>query len=335
MTKIIKGFSTQRKRARIMLKIKNLELKNNVFLAPMAGITDKAFRMITKPFGPGLMYTEMVSGKGLFYKSKKTADLLATEEEERPVATQLFGHEPEVLAAIARESLEYGAELIDINMGCPAPKITGSGDGSALSKTPELAGEIVAAVVSAVDVPVTVKIRKGWNDQSVNAVEMAKIAEKNGASAVTVHGRTREQFYSGTADLDIIKAVKESVSVPVIGNGDIADEESAKYMLEYTGCDGIMIGRGAQGNPWIFQQVIHYLETGEKLPHPTLEDRAEKMREHLELLVKYKGEHRGIQEARKHMAWYIKGCRGGAKLRDVIMKASTKEEMLEIISFVK
>ncbi len=316
------------------MRIKNLELKNNVLLAPMAGVTDKAFRMITKPFGPGLMYTEMVSGKGLFYNSKKTADLLTTEEEEKPVATQLFGHEPQVLASIARKSLEFGAELIDINMGCPAPKITGSGDGSALSKNPELAGEIVAAVMKAVEVPVTVKIRKGWNDESVNAVEMAKIAEANGAAAVTVHGRTREQFYSGTADLDIIKAVKEAVSIPVIGNGDIVDEESAKRMLDYTGCDGIMIGRGAQGNPWIFERVLHFLETGEKLPLPTGEQRAEKMTEHLELLVKYKGDYRGIQEARKHMAWYIRGCRGGARLREAIMKASTKEEMLKIIEFV-
>ncbi len=316
-----------------MLRIKNLELKNNVFLAPMAGVTDKAFRMITKPFGPALMYTEMVSGKGLFYKSQKTADLLETEEAEKPVATQLFGHEPEVLAAIAEKALEYGAELIDINMGCPAPKITGSGDGSALSKNPRLAGEIVKAVVRAVDVPVTVKIRKGWNEESVNAVEMAKIAEENGAALVTVHGRTREQFYSGTADLEIIKSVKEAVSVPVIGNGDIFDEESAKRMLDFTGCDGIMIGRGAQGNPWIFERVIHFLETGEKLPEPTISERAQKMKEHLELLVKYKGDYRGIQEARKHMAWYIKGCKGGARLRDAIMKAHTCEEMLKIIEF--
>lgn len=316
------------------MKIKDLELKNNVLLAPMAGVTDKAFRMITKPFGPGLMYTEMVSGKGLFYNSKKTSDLLDTDEEEKPVATQLFGHEPDVLASIAEKALEFGAQLIDINMGCPAPKITGSGDGSALSKTPQLAGEIVAAVVSTVDVPVTVKIRKGWDDSLINAVEMAQIAEKNGASAVTVHGRTRQQFYSGTADLDIIKAVKQSVSIPVIGNGDIIDEDSAKHMLEYTGCDGIMIGRGAQGNPWIFERVIHYLETGEKLPPPTTEERAEKMREHLELLIKYKGDYRGIQEAHKHMAWYIKGCPGGAKLREAIMHASTKDEMLKIIDFI-
>ena len=316
------------------MKIKNLELKNNVLLAPMAGVTDKAFRMITKPFGPGLMYTEMVSGKGLFYNSKKTSDLLATEEEERPIATQLFGHEPEVLASIAEKALEFGAQLIDINMGCPAPKITGNGDGSALSKTPQLAGEIVAAVVAAVNVPVTVKIRKGWNDDTVNAVVMAQSAEKNGASAVTVHGRTREQFYSGTADLDIIKAVKQSVSIPVIGNGDITNEDSAKRMLEYTGCDGIMIGRGAQGNPWIFERVLHYLETGEKLPPPTPQERAEKMAEHLNLLTKYKGDYRGIQEARKHMAWYIKGCRGGARLREAIMRSSTYDEMLKIIDMI-
>ncbi len=314
-----------------MLKIKNLQLENNVFLAPMAGVTDKAFRMITKPFGPGLMYTEMVSGKGLFYKNKKTSDLLASEEEEKPLAIQLFGHEPEVLASIAESALEFGAELIDINMGCPAPKITGNGDGSALSRNPHLAGEIVAAVVRAVDVPVTVKIRKGWNESLVNAVEMAKIAEANGASAVTVHGRTREQFYSGTADLEIIREVKNSVGIPVIGNGDITDEESAKRMFDYTGCDGIMIGRGAQGNPWIFRRIIHFLQTGEKLDPPTLSERKEKMKEHLELLVKYKGEYRGIQEARKHMAWYIKGIKGGSALRDAIMHAQTESEMAEII----
>ena len=318
-----------------MLKIGTLELENNVLLAPMAGVTDKAFRMIVKPFGPGLMYTEMVSGKGLFYNSKKTAGLLETDNIEKPVATQIFGHEPQVLAAIASKSLEYGAQLIDINMGCPAPKITGNGDGSALSKNPNLAGEVVAAVTEAVDVPVTVKIRKGWDEDSVNAVEMAKIAQQNGAAAVTVHGRTRQQFYSGKADLDIIKAVKEAVSIPVIGNGDIVDEESALHMLQYTGCDGIMIGRGAQGNPWIFGQIIHFLKVGEKLPPPTLEGRAEKMLEHLELLVAYKGEYRGIQEARKHMAWYIKGKPGGAKLRELIMQAKTKDEMTEIIRLVR
>ncbi len=313
------------------MKIKNIELKNNVILAPMAGVTDKAMRLITKPYGPALMYTEMVSGKGLFYKNKKTADLLDTDPAEKPVATQLFGHEPEILAEIAERALSFGAEIIDINMGCPAPKITGNGDGSALSKDPELAGRIVRRVAAAVDVPVTVKIRKGWDELSVNAVEMAKIAEENGAAAITVHGRTREQFYSGRADLDIIRAVKSAVSIPVIGNGDITDENSAKHMLDYTGCDGIMIGRGAEGNPWIFERVIHFLETGEKLPHPSIEARADKMEEHLRLLVKFKGEYRGIQEARKHMSWYIKGITGGARLREIINKASSFDEMMAVI----
>ena len=313
------------------LKIGNVTLENNVLLAPMAGVTDKAFRVITKPFGPALMYTEMVSGKGLFYEDKKTAKLMETEASEGLTAVQIFGHEPDVLAKIAEAALGFGAAILDINMGCPAPKITGNGDGSALSKNPKLAGEIISAVSRAVDVPVTVKIRKGWDETAVNAVEMAKIAEQSGAAAITVHGRTREQFYSGRADLDIIKAVKETVLIPVIGNGDICDEESAKHMLEFTGCDGIMIGRGAQGNPWIFERVVHYLETGEKLPLPTDEERADMMEKHLELLVEYKGDYRGIQEARKHMAWYIKGLRGGARLREKINKAMTKEDMLKII----
>ncbi|MBQ2932547.1 MAG: tRNA dihydrouridine synthase DusB [Clostridia bacterium] len=317
------------------MRIKDIELKNNVILAPMAGVTDKAFRLICKPFGPALMYTEMVSGKGLFYKNKKTADLLDTDSMEKPVATQLFGHEPDVLAEIAGRALEYGAEIIDINMGCPAPKIVGNGDGSAIMKTPKLAGEIVEAVVRAVDAPVTVKIRKGWNDESVNAVEVAKIAEASGAAAITVHGRTREQFYSGRADLDIIREVKNAVKIPVVGNGDITGEESAKHMLDYTGCDGIMIGRGAEGNPWIFERVIHYLETGEKLPLPTNQMRAEKMEEHLALLVEFKGEYRGVQEARKHMAWYIKGMPGGARLREAINKAETLEEMLKTVEHIK
>lgn len=313
------------------MRIKNLQLKNNVFLAPMAGVTDKAFRLVTKPFGPALMYTEMVSGKGLFYKNKKTHDLLDADPCEKPIAAQIFGHEPEVLAQIAKNALDFGAELVDINMGCPAPKIVGNGDGSALSKNPGLAGEIVAAVSGAVSVPVTVKIRKGWNEDTVNAVEMAKIAEANGAAAVTVHGRTREQFYSGNADLDVIKEVKAAVSIPVIGNGDIVDEESAKNMLDYTGCDAIMIGRAAEGNPWIFKRVIHYLETGERLPLPTSDERADIMDEHLSLLLKFKGEFRGIQEARKHMAWYIKGVQGGARLREIINTVSTEAEMREVI----
>jgi nifR3 family TIM-barrel protein len=297
----------------------------------MAGVTDKAARQIAKPFGPGLMYTEMVSGKALLYNNQKTAFMLDSSPEEQPIAAQLFGHEPNVLAEIAYKAQEAGAKIIDINMGCPAPKIVNNGDGSAIMKNPYLAGEIVRAVVGASSVPVTVKIRKGWDDASVNAVEVAKIAEEGGASAITVHGRTRSEFYSGKADLDIIKAVKEAVKIPAIGNGDITDEESAKNMLSYTNCDGIMIGRGSEGNPWIFREVIHFLETGKKIPKPTSEERKEIMLKHLDLLVLYKGEHRGILESRKQMAWYIKGIQEGARLREEIFRASTLDEMKKII----
>ena len=237
------------------MKIGKVELESNILLAPMAGVTDKSFRMIVKPFGPALMYTEMVSGKGLFYKSKKTADLLTADESEKPVAVQIFGHDADIMAEIANSALEYGAAVIDINMGCPAPKIVNNGDGCALMKSPETAAKVISAVCRAVDVPVTVKFRAGWDDKSINAVEFAKVAEQSGASAVTVHGRTREQFYSGTADLDIIKAVKAAVKIPVIGNGDIIDGGSAAHMLEYTGCNGIMVGRAAEGNPWIFKEI--------------------------------------------------------------------------------
>ena len=316
------------------MEIGTLKLNGNVFLAPMAGVTDKAFRLITKPFDPALMYTEMVSGAGLWYKSKKTAELLDASDEEQPLCAQIFGRDPDVLASIAVKTIEFNVKALDINMGCPAPKIVNNGDGSALMKNPELAGKIIKAVASAVDVPVSVKFRKGWDDSSVNAVELAKIAEENGAACVTVHGRTREQFYSGSADLDIIRDVKRAVSIPVIGNGDVTDEKAAEHMLKYTGCDGIMIGRAAQGNPWIFSRVNHYLKTGELLPKPTLEERAKTAKKHLELLVKYKGEHRGVLEARKHMAWYFKGFPGGAKLRERINSASTLEEMTAALPVV-
>ena len=299
------------------MKIGNVELESNILLAPMAGVTDKAFRMIVKPFGPALMYTEMVSGKGLFYKSKKTADLLTADESEKPVAVQIFGHDADIMAEIANSALEYGAAVIDINMGCPAPKIVNNGDGCALMKSPETAAKVISAVCRAVDVPVTVKFRAGWDDKSINAVEFAKIAEQSGASAVTVHGRTREQFYSGTADLDIIKAVKAAVKIPVIGNGDIIDGGSAAHMLEYTGCDGIMVGRAAEGNPWIFKEISAYLKDGTVLPPPDLDERREVALKHLGLLVEFKGEHRGVLEGRKHMAWYFKGVSGGAVLRTV------------------
>lgn len=314
------------------MKIGKVELESNILLAPMAGVTDKAFRMIVKPFGPALMYTEMVSGKGLFYKSKKTADLLTADESEKPVAVQIFGHDADIMAEIANSALEYGAAVIDINMGCPAPKIVNNGDGCALMKSPETAAKVISAVCRAVDVPVTVKFRAGWDDKSINAVEFAKIAEQSGASTVTVHGRTREQFYSGTADLDIIKAVKAAVKIPVIGNGDIIDGGSAAHMLEYTGCDGIMVGRAAEGNPWIFKEISAYLKDGTVLPPPDLDERREVALKHLGLLVEFKGEHRGVLEGRKHMAWYFKGVSGGAVLRTALNKAQKYDEMCGLIN---
>ena len=314
------------------MKIGKVELESNILLAPMAGVTDKAFRMIVKPFGPALMYTEMVSGKGLFYKSKKTADLLTADESEKPVAVQIFGHDADIMAEIANSALEYGAAVIDINMGCPAPKIVNNGDGCALMKSPETAAKVISAVCRAVDVPVTVKFRAGWDDKSINAVEFAKIAEQSGASAVTVHGRTREQFYSGTADLDIIKAVKAAVKIPVIGNGDIIDGGSAAHMLEYTGCDGIMVGRAAEGNPWIFKEISAYLKDGTVIPPPDLDERREVALKHLGLLVEFKGEHRGVLEGRKHMAWYFTGVSGGAVLRTALNKAQKYGEMCGLIN---
>lgn len=314
------------------MKIGKVELESNILLAPMAGVTDKAFRMIVKSFGPALMYTEMVSGKGLFYKSKKTADLLTADESEKPVAVQIFGHDADIMAEIANSALEYDAAVIDINMGCPAPKIVNNGDGCALMKSPETAAKVISAVCRAVDVPVTVKFRAGWDDKSINAVEFAKVAEQSGASAVTVHGRTREQFYSGTADLDIIKAVKAAVKIPVIGNGDIIDGGSAAHMLEYTGCDGIMVGRAAEGNPWIFKEISAYLKDGTVLPPPDLDERREVALKHLGLLVEFKGEHRGVLEGRKHMAWYFKGVSGGAVLRTALNKAQKYDEMCGLIN---
>lgn len=313
------------------MQIGTVTLANNLFLAPMAGVTDKAFRIITKPFGPALMYTEMVSGKGLHYHNKRTGDLLAVTPEEAPVAAQIFGHDPEIMASIAEEALANGAVMLDINMGCPAPKIVNNGDGSALMKDPALAGKVIQAVSRAVTVPVTVKFRMGWDDGHINAVEFAKIAEANGAAAVTVHGRTREAFYSGKANWDIIRQVKEAVSIPVIGNGDITGGISAKAMLEQTGCDGLMVGRAAQGNPWIFREILQYLKTGELPPPPTLAERVETSLGHLDLLIAHKGERRGILEGRKHMSWYFRGVVGGSVLRDRINKVCTREEMREVI----
>ena len=309
------------------MKIGNLELENNVFLAPMAGVTDLPFRILCKEMGCGLVYSEMVSAKGILYDNKNTTELLEIDSKERPVAVQLFGSDPEILGAMAKKIEQYPIDIIDVNMGCPAPKIVKNGEGSCLMKTPELVGKIVKSLVESQSKPVTIKFRKGFDDDHVNAVEIAKIAEANGASAVAVHGRTREQYYSGKADWDIIKQVKEAVNIPVIGNGDVFTPQDAKNLLEHTGCDAIMVGRGAQGNPWIFKRILHYLQTGELLPEPTAEERVEKALRHAQMLIDYKGEYIGVREMRKHMAWYMKGMPGAAELRGKLNYAENRAEL--------
>jgi len=285
------------------MQIGNVKLRNNIFLAPMAGVTDMAFRILCKRQDCGLTYTEMVSAKGLHYKSNNTAVLLEIAQEERPAAVQVFGSEPEIVAEAARHAEAVGAAIIDINMGCPTPKIVKNGDGSALMRSPEMVRKIVRSTVSSVKVPVTIKTRKGWDEESVNAVEIASIAAEEGAAAVAVHGRTREQFYSGIADWDIIKQVKRAIDIPVIGNGDITKPQDAGRMLEETGCDAVMIGRGAQGNPWIFKRTAEYLKSGQLLPEPTYDQRIESIIIHMEMAAKLKGEATGVKEMRKHAAY--------------------------------
>lgn len=297
------------------MKIGSLELKRTAALAPMAGVADSAFRQICKEFGACYMVGEMASAKGMHYSDKKTARLLTVREQERPIAVQLFGDEPEILAEAARKALAFQPDVIDINMGCPAPKVAGNGGGSALMKNPALAARITEAVVRAVDLPVTVKFRKGWDDQSVNAVEFARAIEQSGAAAVTVHGRTRQQYYAPPVDLDIIAAVKQAVSIPVIGNGDCVDIPSVINMYKYTKCDLVMIGRGALGSPWIFRQVDRYLTDGTVLPDPSLPERMQVMLRHIKLICENKGESGGMREARKHAAWYMKGMRGAPAFR--------------------
>ncbi len=309
------------------MKIGNVKLSSPVILGPMAGVTDLPYRLICKEYGVGLLVTEMVSCKALYYKDKKSERIMEIREEERPVALQIFGSDPQIMATVVSQINDHNHDIIDINMGCPAPKIVNNGDGSALMKTPDLAEEIVRAVVAASKKPVTVKIRKGWDADSVNAVDIAKRAEAAGAAAIAVHGRTRDQLYMGKADWSIIKAVKGAVSVPVIGNGDIFSIEDAVRMKDETNCDGLMIARGAQGNPWILRQVSHYLKTGEKLPDPTPEEKVHEALRHFERLVEYKGEHIGVLEMRKHAAWYLKGVRGGATIRNEINKSTCPEDL--------
>ncbi len=298
--------------------IGNVRLANRVVLAPMAGITDKAFRLIVNEFGCGLIFTEMISATALSYNSNRTKFMLDLDGEPGPINVQIFGSDPELMVAAARLAAAEGAALIDINMGCPAPKVVKNNEGCALMQNLPLAGQVIRAVVAASPVPVTVKMRKGWDEQSVNAPELAMLAEECGAAAITVHGRTRGQFYSGRADWDIIRKIKMKVRIPVIGNGDVRCPQDAWEMLKETGCDAVMIGRGVMGNPWLIRRTVHFLASGELLPEPTAAMRLQMARRHLNLLAGYKGEYRAVREMRKHIAWYIKGLRDAARIREQV-----------------
>ncbi|MCI8320284.1 MAG: tRNA dihydrouridine synthase DusB [Dorea sp.] len=313
------------------MNIGNVELENPYILAPMAGVTDLPFRMLCKEQGAGLLCMEMISAKALQYKNKNTKALLSIHPQEHPVSLQLFGADADIISRMAQEIEELPFQVLDINMGCPVPKVVKNGEGSALMKRPRLVYEIVSKTVKAVKKPVTVKIRKGFDDEHINAVDIAKIIEDAGAAAVTVHGRTREQYYSGNADWDIIRQVKEAVSIPVIGNGDVTSGESAVRMRRETGCDGVMIGRGAQGNPWIFSELLSYEKTGEMPKRPDASEIRNMMLRHARLQIEFKGDYLGIREMRKHVAWYTKGLKGSAKLRDEINKTESYEELERLL----
>lgn len=316
------------------LKIGNVELENQVILAPMAGVTDLPFRLLCKEQGAGLLCMEMVSAKAIYYHNRNTDALMEIRPEECPVSLQLFGSDPDIMAEMAKKIEERPFAILDINMGCPVPKVVNNGEGSALMKQPKLVEEIVYKVSRAIRKPVTVKIRKGFDEANLNAVEIAKIAEASGAAAVAVHGRTREQYYSGRADWECIRAVKEAVRIPVIGNGDVTDAVSAGRMLEQTGCDGVMIGRGAQGNPWIFREVTQYLDTGRIPERPDAAEVRRVVEHHAALQLAVKGEYTGVREMRKHLAWYTTGYPGSAKYREMIHSMETMDELLHSLDAI-
>lgn len=310
-----------------MIREKMIDLQNKLILAPMAGVTDLPFRLLCKEQGCDVLYTEMVSAKAILYKNRNTEPLMEYQEQEHPIGLQLFGSDPQIMADMAAKVQERGYDFIDINMGCPVPKIVNNNEGSALMKQPKLVGEIVSAMVKAVDVPITVKIRKGFDEEHVNAVEIAKVIEESGAAAVAIHGRLRSEYYSGHADWDIIRQVKEAVSIPVIGNGDLNTPQEVLRMKKETGCDAFMIGRGAKGNPFIFSQMKTYFEKGYIPERPTLPETVETMLRHARMMVEYKGEYTGIHEMRKHVAWYTTGYPNSSKLRDEVNHVESYEEL--------
>jgi nifR3 family TIM-barrel protein len=313
------------------VKIGNVNLEGNLLLGPMAGVTDLPFRILCKEQGADLVYTEMVSAKGVQYNNKNTEQLLQIAEEERPAALQLFGADPDILSDTARRLEHRNFDILDINMGCPVPKVVNNGEGSALMKNPGLIGEIVRKVACGYSKPVTVKIRKGFHEDCINAVEVAKIAEENGAAAIAVHARTREQFYSGKADWEIIRQVKEAVTVPVIGSGDVFTPQDAKAMLEETGCDALMMARGTRGNPWLFTQIKEYLKNGILLPKPAFDEVRDMILRHAGMLADYKGETIGIREMRKQVAWYTTGYPGSAKLRNHVNEIETMDDLKKLL----
>lgn len=314
------------------MKFRDFEVENEVFLAPMAGVTDLPFRLICKELGCGLLYTEMINAKALCYDDKNTKKMLNILDEEHPVAVQIFGSEPEFMGKAAQILNDYPNEILDINMGCPAPKVVKNGDGSALMRNPKLAGQVLDQVVKNSKKPVTLKIRKGWDDNSVNALEIAKIAEDCGICAITIHGRTREQYYSGQADWNIIGEVKSQISIPVIGNGDVTSVEDAIRIKDHTGCDAIMIGRGAQGNPWIFKRIDHYMKTGQLLDPPSKDEKIDIAIKHMDLAIKEHGEYVAVREMRKHIGWYLKGMKHSARFRDQINHMVTAKEVIDTLN---